>query len=280
MNINWFPGHMRKAANQIVEKLDLIDLCCEIVDARIPYSSSNKMLEELTSSKPRLIILNKEDMASPEETKKWIIRLSVSGKRAIALNSKNNCDAKMIYREAYRLIKEKMEKRKEKGIQNQEIRMLVFGIPNSGKSTFINQLAKKRSAKVGNRPGITTAQQWIKTSVNLTLMDTPGILWNKFEETQALHLAYTGAIRDEVMEIQEIGFLLIKDLLELDEEILINRYGVEVGLEPIEVMDRIAKKSGCIIRGEVDYDRTAKIVLEDFRKLRLGRITLERAENF
>ncbi|MDY3051790.1 MAG: ribosome biogenesis GTPase YlqF [Ndongobacter sp.] len=277
MNINWYPGHMKKAADGIREQLKLVDLCCEIVDARIPKSSSNVMLEKLTAEKPRLIILSKQDMADPAETKRWIAFLTQKGQKAIAMNVLTDQKTKLIYETARALVAENMEKRRQKDITNEELRMLVFGIPNSGKSTFINNLAKRRSAKVGDRPGVTTQRQWIKTDEKLVLLDTPGVLWPKLDETQALHLAYTGAIRDEVLELEEVGFSLIKDLLTLDAAILERRYGVAKEQSALEVMEDIGRKTGALLRGgEIDYRRTAQTVLDDFRKNRMGRISLER----
>lgn len=280
MNINWFPGHMKKATDQIKEKLKLVDLCCEVIDARIPYSSRNMMVEEVTQAKPLLIIINKSDMADLNETKKWLRHFEEQGKKAIPFNAQQDNKSKIVYQAAEELIADKLENRRSKGIEKEEIRMMVFGIPNSGKSTFINNLSNRRSAKVGNRPGVTTAQQWIKTNEKLLLMDTPGILWNKFTGKQALHLAYTGAIRDEVLEIQEIGFSFIKDMLKTNEDKLVNRYEIEKGLEAIQAMDQIAENRGAITKGgEIDYHRAAQIVLDDFRKLRLGPLTLERVED-
>ena len=281
MNINWYPGHMNKARAQIKEKLGLVDLCCEIIDARIPYSSRNHMLEELTRTKPLLIIVNKSDMADPVETDRWIAALTGKGIMAMPFNAIKDKNTKSIYRAAVGLIADQLEKRRAKGIDKKEIRMMVFGIPNSGKSTFINNLSGRRSARVGNRPGVTTSQQWIKTDENLLLMDTPGILWQKFDPIQAYHLAYTGAIRDEVLELEELGFSLVRDLLKRDGAILRDRYGVDVDGEPIEVFDQIAKARGAIGRGgDIDYRRAAQILLDDFRKLRLGRISLEKVEDY
>lgn len=277
MKINWFPGHMKKAANQIKENLSLVDLCCQILDARIPYSSRNLMLEEITDSKPLLYILNKADMANRQETDRWISYLSAKGKKALAFNSLQDRKAEDLYQASRALLSDEFRRREEKGIDKKEIRMMVFGIPNSGKSSFINNLSKRRSAKVGNRPGVTTNQQWINTDVDLKLMDTPGILWHKLDENQSIYLAYTGAIKDDILHLEDIALSLIKDLLVIDESILIDRYSIEPGLEAIEAMDAIGQSRGAISKGGyVDYLRTAQIVLDDFRKLRLGKITLER----
>lgn len=281
MNINWFPGHMKKAADAIRDKLKQVDLCCEVIDARIPFSSRNHMLEKLTDQKPRLIILNKRDMADEHETKRWIERLNGGAQRAIALNAQTDKTGDMIYQAAKRLTGDKWHKQEARGIINPEIRMMVFGIPNSGKSTFINNIANRKSAKVGNRPGITTQQQWIRTDVNLYLMDTPGILWHKFTDEQAMHLAYTGAIRDEVLELQEIGFSFIKQLQRVAPQALEARYGVDATDDTLSILEQIAKSIGAFHSGRgCDYHRTAQRILDDFRKVRIGRLTLEPADEY
>lgn len=276
MKINWFPGHMKKATDTIREQLKLVDLTCEILDARIPRSSANEMLREVTKQKPRLSILNKVDMADEGMTRRWIEALRGENRRVIALDSLHERPVDRIVREASLLLKDELERRKEKGISKAEIRMMVFGIPNSGKSTFINNLAAKRSAKVGNRPGVTTQKQWIRTKSSLLLLDTPGVLWQRLSDEQGLHLAYTGAIRDEILELEDLGFSLIRDLLKSSPDAMKERYGLEDGIEPLAAMEEIARKSGAIRSGgEIDYRKAAQTVLDDFRKGRLGRITLE-----
>lgn len=275
MNINWFPGHMNKAVKQIREKLKLVDLCLEVLDARIPESSRNHMLEKVTNTKPLMVVLNKADMADPNETQRWVDSFEKKGIPALAMNAQKDRKTDLIYQKALSLVEEKKKRLEAKGVQNAEIRMMVFGIPNSGKSTFINNVAKRRGAKVGNRPGITQSQQWIKTTQNLMLMDTPGILWQKLEKTQSLHLAYTGAIRDEVLPLQDVGFSFIKDVLKRKEDLFFERYGVDEK-DPLAIMEAIAEKYGKKQKsGYIDYDQVARMLLEDFRKMRLGRFTLE-----
>lgn len=278
MNINWYPGHMKKTADEMRELLKRVDLCCEIIDARIPMASSNPMLNDMLEGKPKLVILNKVDMADPNENKRWVEYLTKQGSIAMPFNAIQDKKTGEIYQNAKKLVKDLFERRANKQIENREIRMMVYGIPNSGKSTFINNLSKRRGAKVGNRPGVTTTKQWIKTDQDLVLLDTPGVLWPKFAERTALHLAYTGAIKDEVMEIQEVGFLLIKELLASEPNALYERYGVEERADALRCMEEIAVKVGALQRNrEIDYTRCAQVVLEDFRKQRLGRITLEKA---
>lgn len=276
MHINWYPGHMKKTADEMRVMLKRVDLCCEIIDARIPAASSNPMLNEMLEGKPKLVILNKVDMANPAENRRWVEHLTKQGTIVMPFNATQDKKSGEIYDNAKKLVSDLFERRQEKKIENREIRMMVYGIPNSGKSTFINNISKRRGAKVGNRPGVTTSKQWIKTDQDLLLLDTPGVLWPKFQEQTALHLAFTGAIRDEVMVLQDVGYELIKTLLAIDPNILIDRYGVDETEDPLLCMEQIAKKVGAMQRGDYDYTKTAKIVLEDFRKLRLGRITLER----
>lgn len=278
MNINWFPGHMRKALREIERRLPSIDLCCEILDARIPFSSSNPILEELTERKPRLVLLNKADMADPVATKGWISHFERQGQRALAICADRDPLGSRIRKEAEYLLQEKRARERQRGQLRQEIRMLCFGIPNSGKSTLINNLARRRSAKVGDRPGVTQAQQWIKADADLLLMDTPGILWPKFTEEQALHLAFTGAIRDEVLSEQDIGYALLETVRKFDPERLIKRYALPAEASTLEWMEKIARDAGCLFKGgHIDYDRVARRILDDYRKNRWGALSLEEA---
>ncbi|MDD7542729.1 MAG: ribosome biogenesis GTPase YlqF [Peptoniphilaceae bacterium] len=277
MNINWFPGHMKKALDQIRQRLPQIDLCCEILDSRIPLSSSNQLLEQVTKQKKRLIVLNKKDMADPSVTAQWLFHFEKQGIRALALDAAKENAAKKVRILAEEILKEEFRRKEEKGIQNPEIRMLVFGIPNSGKSTFINMMSKKRSAKVGDRPGVTTGQQWIHARESFLLMDTPGILWHKLDPDQALHLAFTGAIRDEVLQPAELGLRFLENMLLIRPKDFSDRYQIQSDETALEIMERMAKQSGCLLRGgEIDYDRIGKKILDDFRKQRFGRISLER----
>lgn len=277
MATSWFPGHMNKAMNALKEEVKKVDLTCEVLDARIPRSSANRLLEDLTREKPRLVLLNKKDMADPQLTQAWVQAFKARGIEALPVNAREEELASRITAMARSALKKEFARRKARGLANQEMRMLVFGIPNSGKSTLINKLAGRRGAQVGNKPGVTQSFQWIKASDSLLILDSPGIMMKRLNDEEALHLAYTGAIRDEVLEAQELGFQLIKDLQAYKPQALADRYGVDPEAETLVVMEAIARKQGALLRGgEIDYDRTGKLVLDDFRKLKLGRITLER----
>lgn len=278
MNINWFPGHMKKTKEIIIDNLKLVDVVLEIIDSRIPISSRNPMIDEIVADKPRMIIMNKSDLSDPEENKKWVKKFRDEGIPALLMNSKENVPVDKIYKEARILLKEKFEKNEKNNIDNPMIRMMIVGVPNSGKSTFINKVSKKKGAKVGNRPGITQTKQWIKTSSNIQLLDTPGILWPKFEEKIGLHLSFTNAIKDEVLNIEDLTLKFLEEMKENNPEALVDRYGVDPALPALEIYEAIAKKRGAIISGgDFDYTRTANIILNDFRSGKLGKITLEKA---
>lgn len=277
MNINWFPGHMKKTKEIIIDNLKLVDVVLEIIDSRIPISSRNPMIDEIVADKPRMIIMNKSDLSDPEVNKKWIAKFKEEGIPAILMNSKENVQVDKIYKEAKILLKEKFKKNEEKNIDNPLIRMMIVGVPNSGKSTFINKLSKKKGAKVGNRPGITQSKQWIKAGSNIQLLDTPGILWPKFEEKIGLHLSFTNAIRDEVLNIEDLTLKFLEEMKEIKPEALVDRYGIDPEAPALEIYEAIAKKRGAIIAGgDFDYTRTANIILNDFRSGKLGKISLER----
>ena len=278
MNINWFPGHMKKTKEIIIDNLKLVDVVLEIIDSRIPISSRNPMIDEIVADKPRMIIMNKSDLSDPEENKKWVKKFRDEGIPALLMNSKENVPVDKIYKDARTLLKEKFEKNEKINIDNPMIRMMIVGVPNSGKSTFINKVSKKKGAKVGNRPGITQTKQWIKTSSNIQLLDTPGILWPKFEEKIGLHLSFTNAIKDEVLNIEDLTLKFLEEMKENNPEALVERYGVDPRLPALEIYEAIAKKRGAIISGgDFDYTRTANIILNDFRSGKLGKITLEKA---
>lgn len=278
MNINWFPGHMKKTKEIIINNLKLVDVVLEIIDSRIPISSRNPMIDEIVADKPRMIIMNKSDLSDPEENKKWVKKFREEGIPALLMNSKENVPVDKIYKEARTLIKDKFEKNEKKNIDNPMIRMMIVGVPNSGKSTFINKVSKKKGAKVGNRPGITQTKQWIKTGSNIQLLDTPGILWPKFEEKIGLHLSFTNAIKDEVLNIEDLTLKFLEEMKENNPKALVERYGVDPSLPALEIYEAIAKKRGAIISGgDFDYTRTANIILNDFRSGKLGKITLEKA---
>lgn len=277
MNINWFPGHMKKTKEIIIDNLKLVDVVLEIIDSRIPISSRNPMIDEIIADKPRIIIMNKSDLSDPEVNKKWIAKFKEEGIPAILMNSKENVPVDRIYKEAKILLKEKFKKNEEKNSDNPLIRMMIVGVPNSGKSTFINKLSKKKGAKVGNRPGITQSKQWIKAGSNIQLLDTPGILWPKFEEKIGLHLSFTNAIRDEVLNIEDLTLKFLEEMKEIKPEALVDRYGIDPEVPALEIYEAIAKKRGAIIAGgDFDYTRTANIILNDFRSGKLGKISLER----
>lgn len=278
MNINWFPGHMKKTKEIIINNLKLVDVVLEIIDSRIPISSRNPMIDEIVADKPRMIIMNKSDLSDPEENTKWVKKFREEGIPALLMNSKENVPVDKIYKEARTLLKDKFEKNEKKNIDNPMIRMMIVGVPNSGKSTFINKVSKKKGAKVGNRPGITQTKQWIKTGSNIQLLDTPGILWPKFEEKIGLHLSFTNAIKDEVLNIEDLTLKFLEEMKENNPEALVDRYGVDPALPALEIYEAIAKKRGAIISGgDFDYTRTANIILNDFRSGKLGKITLEKA---
>lgn len=278
MNINWFPGHMKKTKEIIINNLKLVDVVLEIIDSRIPISSRNPMIDEIVADKPRMIIMNKSDLSDPEENKKWVKKFREEGIPALLMNSKENVPVDKIYNEARTLLKDKFEKNEKKNIDNPMIRMMIVGVPNSGKSTFINKVSKKKGAKVGNRPGITQTKQWIKTGSNIQLLDTPGILWPKFEEKIGLHLSFTNAIKDEVLNIEDLTLKFLEEMKENNPEALVERYEIDPALPALEIYEAIAKKRGAIISGgDFDYTRTANIILNDFRSGKLGKITLEKA---
>ncbi|WP_106460742.1 ribosome biogenesis GTPase YlqF [Anaerococcus sp. Marseille-P3915] len=277
LNINWFPGHMKKTKEEIEKNLKLVDIVLEIIDARIPESSRNPMFDDILGTKPRLMIMNKADLADPVENQKWIRHFHDEGIEAILLNSKEKINTKRIYDHARVVLKDKFDKHKEKNIDNPLIRMMIVGIPNSGKSTFINNVSKKKGARVGNRPGVTQTKQWIRTDANIQLLDTPGVLWPKFDDRTGLHLSFTNAIKDEILNIEDLTLYFLDEMKNLYPENLVERYGIDPNAKAIEIYEAIAKKRGALIAGgDFDYTRTATIILNDFRTGKLGRITLEK----
>ena len=277
MNINWYPGHMKKTKEDIENNLKLVDIVLEIIDARIPDSSRNPMLDEILGDKPRMVILNKSDLADKDLNKAWINKFKKDGIPSTLMNSKEVINTKRIYDLAKETLSEKFAKNEAKNIENPTIRMMIVGIPNAGKSTFINNVAKRKGAGVGNRPGVTKSKQWIKTGSNIELLDTPGVLWPKFDEETGLHLSYTHAIKDEVLNIEDLTLKFLEQIKEDYPESLEERYGVDSNLPALEIYEAIAKKRGAVTKGgDFDYTRTANIILTDFRSGKLGRITLER----
>ncbi|MFS0823630.1 ribosome biogenesis GTPase YlqF [Bacillus sp. 1P02SD] len=279
MTIQWFPGHMAKARRQVTEKLSLINIVFELVDARIPASSRNPMIDEIIKNKPRLLLLNKADMADPKITKEWIEYFKENGIHALAINSQAGNGMKQIVSEARGILKEKFDKMAAKGIRPRAIRALIVGIPNVGKSTLINRLAKKNIAQTGDRPGITKAQQWIKVGKELELLDTPGILWPKFEDQEVgLKLATTGAIKDTILNLQDIAVYALRFLEDNYPENFKERYSLEEIPDDIVLLfDEIAKRRGTRMSGGVtDYDKTAELIIREIRTEKLGRLTFEK----
>lgn len=281
MAINWFPGHMVKTKRAIKENLSLVDAVIEIRDARIPKSSANPEIDSLCGNKPRLILLNKSDLSAKASTKKWINHLTKSNVRVLEINSLNGIGINSIKPILLDLLKEKHERLKAKGLVNIVTRVMVVGIPNVGKSTFINKMARNNIAKTGDRPGVTRTKQWIKTSIGIELLDTPGILWPKFEdEDVALNLAFTGAIKDEIMDTEELAYKLVERLSSVSPELLKSRYKIdEISEDPLETLENIARKRGCLMSGgRIDYNRISVILLDEFRGGKIGNITLELPE--
>ena len=276
LNINWYPGHMKKTKEEIEKNLKLVDIVLEIIDARIPESSRNPMLDDIIKDKPRMIIMNKSDLADPKENQRWINKFKNEGILAIPMNSKERINVGKIYDMAKEVLTDKFKKHAEKDIDNPLIRMMIVGVPNSGKSTFINNVAQRKGARVGNRPGVTQTKQWIKTNSNLQLLDTPGVLWPKFDDEIGLHLSYTNAIKDEIVNIEDLTLYFLKEIAKSYPDNLNERYGVDPSMEAIDIYEAIAQRRGAIIAGgDFDYTRTATIILNDFRTGKLGRITLE-----
>lgn len=283
MNINWYPGHMKKTMDNIRASLKLVDIVGEIIDSRIPISSKNPVIDDVLKDKPRIMILNKSDMADENETKKWLSYYRKKGYGAVVVDALHSKGLDKIYSVAKEMLADKFKKLEEKNLSSKTIRMMIVGIPNVGKSTFINSISKRKSAKIGDRPGVTKQVQWIKTKNDLELLDTPGVLWPKFEDERiGLHLAFTGAIKDEIMDIENLAFRFIDELNKRDVNILKNRYNLsEDSYEDIlYLMDEIGRNRGAILKkNEIDYFKVANLVLDDFRKVKLGRITLETVED-
>ena len=278
MNINWYPGHMKKTKEEIKNSLKLVDIVLEVIDARIPKSSRNPLISEITEKKDRIIIMNKTDLSDPVENEKWIKKFADDGIKAIKMNAKEKINTKEIYNIAKEILSEKFKKNEEKNIENENIKMMVVGIPNSGKSTFINNIAKRKGARVGNRPGVTQQKQWIKTKENILLLDTPGVLWPKFDGQTGLNLSFTNAINDEILNIEELCLKFIEFMKEFYPKNLEERYKIDSNKTALEIYEEIGIKRGAIIRkGEVDYTRCANLIFNDFRSGKLGRITIEKA---
>lgn len=283
MNIQWYPGHMTKTKRMIVEHLKMVDLIIEILDARIPMSSRNPDIDTLTKNKPRIIILNKTDMADPAKTNQWKQYFNQKGHKVIFVNSINGKGVKEVTVVAKEIMQDKIQRDVQRGRVNRPIRAMVVGIPNVGKSTFINKLVGKASAKTGDKPGVTRGKQWIKVKNDIELLDTPGILWPKFEdENVALKLAFTGSIKDQILDVETLAMRLIEALSVLAPEQFKTRYKLaELSDDPLENYNAIGKKRGFLQSGgHIDYTRTATMLLDEFRGCKIGNITLEVPSDF
>lgn len=282
MNIQWFPGHMAKTRRLIEENLKLVDICIEIVDARLIVSSKSPLVDELISSKPRLLVVNKADLADEKVNELWIKHFKENNINAVFVNSRDGGKLiNLINNKINQILAGEIKKWNEKGMSGRNIRAMVTGVPNVGKSTFINNLSGKKSAKTGDRPGVTTGKQWISAG-KIEMLDTPGILCPKFEnENMGLHLAFSGAIKDDVYDTGEVTVLLLEFLRDNYKDALCERYKVEVDAEDrgYEILEKICKKRGFIVRGgDFDYDRACGIILDEFRSAKIARVSLEKPE--
>ena len=293
MNINWYPGHMAKTRRQITEDLKLVDIVIELLDARIPISSQNPDIAQITKNKKKLIVLNKADLANDGENRKWIKYFEEQGIPAVLTDSNSGKGIQDCIKKVEKIMSKELKVQAEKGRIGRKIRAMILGIPNVGKSSFINRISKKVTAGVGNKPGVTKQKQWIRINENIELLDTPGVLWPKFDsEEVALHLAFTGTIKEDVLQRIEIAYELTKFLLKNERKLLCERYKLDekyieqiLGQEQAEniniyeVMQEIGKKRGCIISGgNIDDEKTAKILLDEFKNGKLGRITIEKRD--
>lgn len=282
MNINWYPGHMKKTIEDIEKKLKLVDFVIEIIDSRIPYSSRNPLFNDLLKNKKRLLIFNKSDLSNPKLNEEWMEKITDENNFAISYNAMKP-NVNLVVKKSEELMAEEIKKYEDKGLKKGLLRAMIVGIPNSGKSTFINSISGTKSAKTGNRPGVTKTNQWIKIHSKLHLLDTPGVLWPKFEEKVGLNLAFTGAIKDEIMDRETLALKLIEKLKNIAPSSLEERYKISdiEAMSGIEIMDEIGKNRGALMRGGlIDYEKVSGIILDEFRKGTLGRITLEEPNEF
>lgn len=275
-NINWYPGHMKKTREMIQSNLKLVDIIIEILDARIPNSSKNPIINEITANKKRIILLNKADLADKRETYEWIRLFEKEGYKAIEIDALTGRGIDKLYK----ILNEFQAERDEKKRNSRPLRIMILGVPNVGKSSLINRLSGRKSTKTGNKPGITKGKQWITLENGMQLLDTPGILWPKFEEPEVgLNLAFAGSIKDEILEIQDIGLELIGFLADNYPEEFMNRYKLsDLSDDKLTNMEALALKRGFILPGKrIDYERTARTVIDEFRAGKIGKITLEKA---
>lgn len=278
MLIQWFPGHMTKTKRMIEGHLKAVDLVAELLDARIPYSSANPMIAQLTQGKPRIVILNKSDLADPAETEKWVAYYKSKGIRAIPLDSTNQKSKKVLIRTIMETAQPVIQKWARRGLKSRSVRLMILGIPNVGKSTLINRLAGTKATRTANTPGHTRGKQWVRLQDGLDLLDTPGVLWPKFEDqVAAMRLAATGAIAGDVFDPDEIVPILMTTLAKMKPEALREKYAIEdVSADPQLLIESAGRRRGCILPGgAVDFERAQQAILHDFRNGKLGRITLD-----
>ena len=281
--LSWFPGHMTKTKRMIVAEIKNMDAVCEIVDARIPLASRNPDVDEMVGDKPRMMVLNRVDQADPRETKRWAAYFREKGYAVLEANAKGGAGTAQFASAVRELLRDKLAAYAEKGQVGRVVRVMVLGIPNVGKSTFINKVAKRKTAKAEDRPGVTRTKQWVPVDNTLELLDTPGILWPKFDDTQVgIHLAFTGAIKDDVMDLEELACYLMEYLGKHYADVVSERYKIEVEEEDsgYDLLIKAGRKRGFLMRGaEVDTERMARILLDEFRGGKLGRFTLETVED-
>ena len=278
MNIQWFPGHMAKAKREIEDQIRRVDIVFELLDARLPLSSQNPLVPSMLKQKPRLILLTKSDLADPAVNQQWIQYFAQQGISALAIDAQTGKGVEQIFPLAKKRLASLFANRKKKGIQSKWIRAMILGIPNVGKSSLINRIAKRAKAQTGNRPGVTKAQQWIRLKEKMELLDTPGILWPKFEDPKVgFRLAASGAIKEEIFQKEEVALELIAYLLNRYPQALSQRYQIPSSVvKPLACLEEIARKRGCLQKGGMmDFEKAATILLQDFRLGRLGRISLE-----
>ena len=282
-NLSWFPGHMTKTKRMIASEMQHMDAVCEILDARIPLSSRNPDVDDLTAGKPRLIVLNRADQADPAQTRRWSQYFRAKGWAVLEANAKGGVGTEKFAAAVRELLKEKLEAYAEKGQVGRVVRVMVLGIPNVGKSTFINKVAKRKTAKAEDRPGVTRSKQWVPVDATLELLDTPGILWPKFDDPEVgKRLAFTGAVKDDVLDIEELACYLMDYLAAHYADVLTERYKITVedGDSGYDLLEKAGRKRGFLMRGaQVDTERMARILLDEFRGGKLGRFTLETVED-
>ncbi len=276
-NINWYPGHMAKTKREISEKLNLIDVVFEVIDARIPYSSKNKDIDKMIKNKKRVLIMTKIDMCDIINTNKWIKYYEEKGIKVIPVDLINKKNISEIFKVTEEVNKELNDKRKEKGLKERKVRILILGIPNVGKSTLINTLVGKKATNVGNKPGITRHLEWIRINKDIELLDTPGILWPKLDDDTIAHnLAAMTAIKEEILDTEDIAIYIINTMLKLYKDSIVNRYNLTSYNDVVEVLDMIGKKIGAVRNNETDYEKVYSVILRDLREGYLGKVTFDR----